>query len=179
MADGYDLVRRLAITFVRMDGAYYMCAKKLGVKENMLDLLYALDDGAPHTQKQICGDWLMPKTLLYALDDGAPHTQKQICGDWLMPKTTVNTSVKELVAAGCAELLPAEGGREKTIRLTEKGRRLAEEIMGGVHAAEQAALAKTVEKFSDEFIAALECYAEHYCAEIDKLPARGKEERLA
>ena len=154
MADGYDLVRRLGMAAVRMDGAYYMCAKKFGVKENMLD-------------------------LLYALDDGAPHTQKQICGDWLMPKTTVNTSVKELVAAGCAELLPAEGGREKTIRLTEKGRCLAEEIMGGVHAAEQAALAKTVEKFSDEFIAALECYAEHYCAEIDRLPARGKEGRLA
>lgn len=139
MADGYDLVRRLGMAAVRMDGAYYMCAKKFGVKENMLD-------------------------LLYALDDGAPHTQKQICGDWLMPKTTVNTSVKELVAAGCAALLPAEGGREKTIRLTEKGRRLAEEIMGGVHAAEQAAL---------------ECYAEHYCAEIDRLPARGKEGRLA
>ena len=148
MADGYDLVRRLGMAAVRMDGAYYMCAKKFGVKENMLDLLYALDDGAPHTQKQICGDW-------------------------------VNTSVKELVAAGCAELLPAEGGREKPIRLTEKGRRLAEEIMGGVHAAEQAALAKTVAKFSDEFIAALECYAEHYCAEIDRLPARGKEGRLA
>ena len=77
MADGYDLVRRLGMAAVRMDGAYYMCAKKFGVKENMLD-------------------------LLYALDDGAPHTQKQICGDWLMPKTTVNTSVKELVAAGCA-----------------------------------------------------------------------------
>ena len=62
MADGYDLVRRLGMAAVRMDGAYYMCAKKFGVKENMLDLLYALDDGAPHTQKQICGDWLMPKT---------------------------------------------------------------------------------------------------------------------
>lgn len=153
MADRYDLVRRLGMAVVKMDGAYYMCAKKFGVKENVLD-------------------------LLYALDDGAPHTQKQICGDWLMPKTTVNTSVKELVAAGCAELLPSVGGREKTIRLTEKGRRLADEIMGGVHAAEQAALAKTVEKFSDEFIKALECYAERYCAEIDRLPARGKEERL-
>ena len=53
MANGYDLVRRLGMAAVRMDGAYYMCAKKFGVKENMLDLLYALDDGAPHTQKQI------------------------------------------------------------------------------------------------------------------------------
>ena len=35
MADGYDLVRRLGMAAVRMDGAYYMCAKKFGVKENM------------------------------------------------------------------------------------------------------------------------------------------------
>ena len=38
MADGYDLVRRLGMAAVRMDGAYYMCAKKFGVKENMLAL---------------------------------------------------------------------------------------------------------------------------------------------
>ncbi|OUO93265.1 MarR family winged helix-turn-helix transcriptional regulator [Cloacibacillus sp. An23] len=151
MADGYDLVRRLGMAAVKMDGAYYKCAKKLGINENMLD-------------------------LLYALDDGAPHTQKQVCGDWLIPKTTVNTNVRELVASGRAELLPAEG-REKTIRLTDEGRRFADEVMRGVHMAEEAALAKTVERFSAEFISALEYFADCYGAEVERLAERSGKER--
>lgn len=134
-----------------MDGAYYRCARKFGVKEKTLD-------------------------LLYALDDGEPHTQRQICGDWMLPKTTVNTSVKELVEAGYAELLPETNGRGKTIRLTEAGRKRAEEIMRGVHAAELAAFAKTLEKFSPEFVDAIEYLAERYREEVEKLPARPAEE---
>ena len=130
-----------------MNGAYYLCSRKLGVKENMLD-------------------------VLYALDDGAPHTQKQICGDWLIPKTTVNTIVKELVSDGFAELLPVEGGREKIIRLTADGRRWAAALMQSLHDAETAALMKTVEKFSGEYIEAFEYFSECFSEEVKKLPQR-------
>lgn len=148
--DDNSLVRRLGMAGAKIDGTYYLCAKKFGVKENVLD-------------------------LLYALDDGVPHTQKQISDDWLIPKTTINTNVKELVAAGYAELLPSEGAHEKAICLTETGKRYVGDIMRGVHIAETEALAKTVEKFSSEFIDALEYYAERYREEVDKLPRRGRE----
>ena len=47
------LIRRLTQAFNRIDGAYYYCARRLGVEENTLALLYALDDGRPHSQKQV------------------------------------------------------------------------------------------------------------------------------
>lgn len=65
-------------------------------------------------------------SLLYALDDGAPHTQKQICEEWLIPKTTINTVVKECVANGYVTLAPGEHSHEKLICLTERGKGYAQ-----------------------------------------------------
>ena len=70
--DPYEAVRRLIIAINKIDGSYYFYARKLGVKENTL-------------------------ALLYELDDGHPHSQKQISEDWQIPKTTINTIVKQLV----------------------------------------------------------------------------------
>ena len=72
----------------KIDGLYYFAAKKLGLKANSL-------------------------ALLYALDDGQPHSQKRICEEWLIPRTTINTVVKECVAKGFAlndDLLKEGGG---------------------------------------------------------------------
>lgn len=138
--DGYELVRRLGLATVKADGAYYLLARKLGIKENELN-------------------------VLYALDDGEPHTQKQICGDWLLPKTTVNMIVRELVKEGYAELLPS-AAHEKAIRLTEAGLRYAGSAMERVHAAERAALERTAAKFSTEFINAMEYFTECLCEEM-------------
>ena len=49
-------VRRLMLHITQMDGAYYYFSRKLGYKENLLYLLYALDDGLPHSQTEICRD---------------------------------------------------------------------------------------------------------------------------
>ncbi|HJD22992.1 MAG TPA: MarR family transcriptional regulator, partial [Firmicutes bacterium] len=92
----YAAIYRLMVAINKIDGSYYLCARKLGVKENTL-------------------------ALLYALGDGLPHSQKQISEDWLIPKTTINTIVKELADAGYLSLLATEDSREKTIRLTESG----------------------------------------------------------
>ena len=93
MDKNVEMIRRIMLAVTRVDGAYYYFSKKLGMKENVL-------------------------TLLYALDDGEQHSQKQICQDWLIPKTTLNTSVKELVKYGYVTLKPAEVTSEKTIALT-------------------------------------------------------------
>ena len=41
--------------------------------------------------------------VLYALNDGNPHTQIEISNDWELPKTTVNTVIKEIQKGGYAD----------------------------------------------------------------------------
>ena len=84
----HDIMWRITNACNKMDGAYYFCGKKLGIKENTL-------------------------TIIYALEDGQPHSQKQISEEWLIPKTTINTTVKEMMQEGLITFLP--GGKEKAI----------------------------------------------------------------
>ena len=87
-----EMIRRLMLAINRVDGAYYYFSKKMGMKVNTL-------------------------TLLYALDDGKPHSQKQISQDWLVPKTTLNTNVKELAEKLMEKLYEAEEtAMEKTLK---------------------------------------------------------------
>lgn len=143
MDDKCEAIRRLMLATNRIDGAYYLFSRRMGIKENTL-------------------------ALLYALDDGRPHTQKQICDDWLIPKTTINTNIRELTEAGYVTLCPEAGTREKTIRLTEAGKDLASRILKVVYAVEQSALARTLERFSSEFVGALDYFADCLCDEFHK-----------
>ena len=104
---------RMSKALIRIDEIYYHAAKELGVTENML-------------------------ALLYALNDGAVHTQKQISRDWLIPKTTINTLVQECVAEGYIQM--EQRAREKELRLTPQGKRCAENLLRPLYAAERAAL---------------------------------------
>lgn len=133
--DNYELVRQLMIATNKIDGVYYLCARKMGIQENML-------------------------ALLYALDDGKNHTQKQVCEEWLIPKTTINTIVKELVSAGYITLLPEGKTREKNIALTESGKKYVDNIMKNIYKSEQQAIKKTREKFSAEFVEAFNYFAD-------------------
>ena len=47
-----------------IDGLYYKSARSLHIKNNMLALFYALGDGNVHSQKQLCEEYLFPKTTL-------------------------------------------------------------------------------------------------------------------
>ena len=98
--------RRLVAAVTMMDGAYYRWARSTGVTGQTLD-------------------------LLYALDDGQPHSQKQICEEWLIPKTTVSTVVKACQAAGylTLEAMPGQG-RQRRLCLTPAGRAYAGRTLG-------------------------------------------------
>ena len=135
----YELIERLNVAMNRLDGAYYIWARRHNVKENML-------------------------SLLYALGDGRPHTQRDISRDWLIPKTTVNTLTKELVSGGMAYL---EGGREKRIVLTESGMRFAREALDELSKAEVEAMEETLRIFPEEFITAVEKYTEVISAKLN------------
>lgn len=134
LEDSYEAIRHLMIAINKIDGGYYLCARKLGINENML-------------------------ALLYALDDGEAHSQKQICEDWLIPKTTINTVVHELTEAGYITLIPGKKRREKIICLTEEGKRYTHSLVEKLYVAEQEALRETLENFSPEFVEAMDCFA--------------------
>lgn len=72
--------------------------------------------------------------VLYALNDGKPHTQIEISNDWELPKTTVNTVIKELEQNGYVELIPIKGKRrEMSIVLTESGKEYADNVLSDLY----------------------------------------------
>ena len=143
MKDDIRALRKLMLATTRIDGAYYFFSRKLGIKENVL-------------------------SLLYALADGEPHSQKQIGEDWLIPKTTINTNVKELVKAGYVRLCAAQRPREKTVCLTERGKAYTDRIMRCVYESEQEAIEKTLERFPPEFVDAIDFFADRLCEAFQK-----------
>ncbi|HIS02987.1 MAG TPA: MarR family transcriptional regulator [Candidatus Pullichristensenella avicola] len=149
MEDPAALARRLILATTRMDGAYYYFARRSGVPENLL-------------------------ALFYALADGKPHSQKEICEDWLIPKTTVNTVVREQVAAGHMTLRAGEG-REKIICLTETGRAYADRAISALCAAERAAAERTMAKHGAQFVAAVEDFTDALWNEYEARLERPKE----
>ncbi len=134
MEDSYEAIRRLFIAINKIDGSYYFSSKHLGINENTL-------------------------ALLYALDDGGSHSQKQICEEWLIPKTTINTIVKELIADGYVTLVSGVRKREKIIRLTPEGQAYTKHLMKNFYRAEQEALKETLKLFSPDFIKAMEYFS--------------------
>lgn len=139
-----EYIRRMTTAQNRIDGIYYLAAKALGTKDNTL-------------------------ALLYALDDDQPHTQKQICQEWLIPKSTLNTVVRECVAAGYMQLEPH--AREKTIQLTPSGREYAAKLLRPLYAAEEAAM----EEIPPEFVEALERFSHRFKAECQRFILQGEE----
>ena len=72
--------------------------------------------------------------ILYALNDGKEHTQREICVDWELPKSTVNTVMTELKKNGFVELIPIKGKRrEMTILLTESVKAYAGSLLAGIY----------------------------------------------
>ena len=130
-------VRRIIKAVCILDGAYDRFSRELGIKGNLL--------------------W-----LLYALDDGNFHSQKQICEDWSFHKTTINTLIKQCQAEGYVTLRAIPGQkRELHIQLTDDGRRYVRQMLKSVYEAEDAALQTTLQTCPPEFIAHLEIFVEH------------------
>ena len=142
MKDYREEIRRIMVSVNVIDGIYAMGAKKIGIKDNSL-------------------------SLLYALDDGKPHSQKEICEHWLIPKTTLNTIVKECVNAGYNVLDGIKHTKEKEIRLTDKGQEYAKTILNQVYELERRAMEKTLSSYSPEFVQALEQFTAYLKEEAE------------
>ena len=87
--------------------------------------------------------------------------QKEISQEWRVPKTTVNTIVKRWEKEGLLIQTPIQGKRrEMNIMLTDAGKEYAKPFMSFLYKAEDKALKKTLDKYSDEFIEVIEYFGE-------------------
>ena len=94
--------------------------------------------------------------VLYALNDGNPHTQIEISNDWELPKTTVNTVIKEIQKDGYVELVPIKGKRrEMSIVLTESGKKFADNVLSDLYKKE-AEVFKALSSEEQEIVKVLE-----------------------
>ena len=139
----HELNRRFVAASSAADGAYYRWAVRSGVTPHTLD-------------------------LLYALDDGLPHSQKQICEEWAIPKTTLNTVVKACREAGYLTLEPTpDCPRQQQLCLTPAGLSYAREALAELYVLENQAMAAVVERYGTAFLDAMELYCGSFRAAIE------------
>lgn len=117
-----------------------------------IDEVYYLNEGKRKlSDGELC--------VMYALDDGKPHSQREISQEWLVPKTSVNTIVKRWEKEGYLTMTPIPGKRrEMNILLTETGREYAKSFLGFLYRAEEQALQQTVDRYGPEMIDAVEFF---------------------
>lgn len=129
-----ELIRKIMVALNRIDNIYDNVSRKTGVKANLI--------------------W-----VLYALDCEHPQSQKQICEEWLIPKTTLNTIVKELEKNGYATLEHISGQRrEMNIRLTSSGQEYAKKMLSSFYEAERKAFHQIKDPVG--FYEELQCFCE-------------------
>ena len=137
------LNRRFVAATSAAEGAYYRWAVRSGVTPHTLD-------------------------LFYALDDGQPHSQKQICEEWGIPKTTINTVVKDCRAAGYITLEPMPNQpRQRQLCLTAAGAAYAKKAMQELYEIENQAMAAAVERYGPAFMDAMEFYCARFQEAMD------------
>ena len=110
--------------------------------------------------------------LMYTLDDGQPHSQKQICDEWGFPRTTINSTIKKCETAGYLTLLPIPGKRrEMQICLTEEGKAHAKQLLSLFYQAEDRAMEETLKLYPAEFVDAIiyynKCLSEEFNNGLD------------
>lgn len=139
-----EYIKRLMLAVNNLDGIYYQGLKSVHINDKIL-------------------------ILLYALDDGKPRSQKQICEEWLIPKTTLNTIIRKCKTEAYISLEPLAGRkREMNVRLTPKGKAYAEKALKSVYAAENEAIKNTLEQVSPEFIASFELFNANLKSSFEK-----------
>ncbi len=76
--------------------------------------------------------------ILYALNDGGKHSQKQLCDEWAIPRSTANTIIKDLESKRYVTLSQIKGERrELLVSLTAEGRKYADGILSDLYQREK------------------------------------------
>lgn len=120
------LFKELNVAFNRVRGAYALWAKENQVGYHEM-------------------------VILYTLQEGSCHTQRQICEQYLLPKQTINNVISSLQAKGFLELVAdTPDRREKRLELTASGRQYTAQLLMPLRQIEeQMLLQMNVEKLQE------------------------------
>ncbi len=130
-------------------------------------LLYQID-GAYEEYGKICRVGANLLWILYALNDGERHSQKQICEDWAIPRSTANTVIKDLESKNYITLSQIKGERrELLVSLTPGGKEYADGILSDLYQREKKIYSEI--EAPEEFLSALQKLA----ACIQTIAAKG------
>ena len=100
--------------YKKMDGIYHLYAKRMGLSDMALWLLYSL------------------------CESNAAYTQRELCSGWLYPPQTVNSALKGLEKKEIIALEPVPGNKKnKQIVLTEKGKEFTQKMIAPLILAEK------------------------------------------
>lgn len=106
-------------TYKEIDGIYHSYAKKSGLSDAGLWVLYSL--------------W----------ERGDAYTQRELSADWSYSPQTVNSVLKSLEQQGLIQLAYAPGNRKsKQIHLTQKGLALGERVVTPLMQAERSSFSR-------------------------------------
>ena len=109
--------------------------------------------------------------ILYALNDGRRHSQKQLCGDWAIPRSTANTIIKDLESKNYVALTQIKGERrELLVSLTPVGKEYADGILSDLYKREGEIYAGI--ETPEELLLSLQNLA----AKVQKIAAKGDRE---
>ena len=56
-----ETIRQFMMAISKLEKTYEAKSSKFGSQSSEFWLMYTLDDGQPHSQKQICDEWGFPK----------------------------------------------------------------------------------------------------------------------
>ena len=131
--------------YKEMDTLYHLYAKKCGLSDTALWLLYCL----------------------YENQD--LRTQRDICSEWHYPPQTINSSLKSLENQDIVNLEPIEGNKKnKYIALTDKGHSLIQETIRPLMDAEEAAFQKLENDEREAVITATSKYLDILHDELER-----------
>lgn len=132
--------------YKEMDEIYHLYAKKHGVSDTTLWLMYSL-----------------------YLND-AENTQSEICSAWHYPPQTINSALKRMEKQGLI-LLDAVPGNQKNklIKLSEKGREIIEKAIAPLVEAEQKAFQGLKPKEKAALFALTRKYTQLLRSQMDKI----------
>ena len=103
MPHGSKALRRFNHLFNETTEAYHDASVRLGLSHSMMQILYTV----------------------YDYGDGRRCPLREVCVQTGISKQTINSALRRLEGEGAVRLEPGQG-RGKNVRLTEKGRALAE-----------------------------------------------------
>lgn len=127
--------------YKEMDEIYHLYAKKHGISDAALWLMYSL------------------------CESRTGFTQKELCSAWHYPRQTINSALKGLEKRELIALKPVAGNlKNKQVVLTEKGKELAKQVIEPLVLAEQ----RTFEGMQEEERRALLSLTQQYVSLLQR-----------